>query len=251
MNTRAVSALVAIGSLLVVSSAEGAPQAARLDPLDTALDTAVEAPLAVLPTSQLAIPAFPTLPPRPVEVDKQLPWPTVIGSGLRLAPLAGKSPSKAHRRAFAELLFAEASAHFVAERYHQALDAYVLATRFWDHPSLRLGVAETLINLDRSAEAYQHLAVALGEQREPRRKRRRALRYMQRLRRSRGVVDLSCHHGKARVLVNGRLVLSGLDRAQLVLGAGVHNVLIQRSGRRPEGLQIRLEPGATLRLVLR
>lgn len=197
------------------------------------------------------IPPFPKLPPRPLEAKAQLPWQTVVSEGRHLAPI-GRVATPPHRRAFAELLYLEARAHFVAERYPQALEAYVWAARYWAHPTLRLGIAETLINLDRSAEAYQHLAVALGDGGGlSRRQRRRALRHLETLHRSRGLVDLSCHDAKARIYLNGEATLSGLARVQLVLKAGVYNVLIERIGRRPEGRQIRLEPGARLRVALR
>lgn len=201
------------------------------------------------PREEPLIPPFPAFPPRPVASKAQLPWRAVITGGQRLAPLA-RGPA-AHRRAFAELLYAEASAYFIAERYRQALAAYVLAARFWAHPTLQLGVAETLINLGRSAEAYQHLAGALGDRYLSRRQRRRALRYLETLRRSRGLVDLSCHVSRARVYLNGRATLSGPARVRLVLQAGLHNLLIERPGHRPQGLQIYLEPGAKLRVALR
>jgi hypothetical protein len=132
----------------------------------------------------------------------------------------------------AEKLFAEGNELFAQQAHAPAIEKYKAALALWDHPLIQFNLAVTLIRLDRSLEAIEHLEAALRYGEKPFKPElyQQALDYEKLLKKQVGYVSVTCGQPRVAVTLDGKhwFDCPGSKKVRVIVGE--HTVV----GERPE-----------------
>jgi hypothetical protein len=146
----------------------------------------------------------------------------------------------------AQRLLEQGNALFLRGDFRAALATYQDALRAWDHPAIRFNIGRTLIQLDRTAEAFDNLELALSHGRGALEEHvhAEAQGYLKLLRGQVSELELRCTQEGVEVSIDGRKLLSCPRVQKVRLAPGPHVVVGSRAGFIPQTLDVVLAPGA-------
>lgn len=147
-----------------------------------------------------------------------------------------ESPEQDRARA----LFAQANEKFEDNDFVAAADLYRQALSHWDRPVIRFNLAVTLIQLDRSREAFDHLEKAMVSVTDLGEREVEARNYWRLLRARLSVLIVHCDASTTCELDGTRVSSQGQP---LMLEPGSHALVAQRPGYETWTQTIVLEPG--------
>jgi hypothetical protein len=129
-------------------------------------------------------------------------------------------------------LYRAGNDEFVQSRYSQALVKYREAITHWDHPAIRYNMAVCLIEMNETLEAYEHLEAALryGEAPFDAEKYEKGVAFREQLLAKLGHVEVTCSTEKARVSLDGQLLLECPGNLRRVVLPGRHEIVARREG---------------------
>jgi hypothetical protein len=128
----------------------------------------------------------------------------------------------------------------------QAVTLYRQALVYWQHPSIQLNLAHTLILLHREAAAYETLVLAVRFGPEPLESEtdyRWAQNQIERLETLLAVVDVRCYQPDVRVSLDGQALFDSPRAVEKHLLPGRHTIVAERDGFLTETSTLELQPG--------
>ena len=135
------------------------------------------------------------------------------------------------QREKAEARLAQGNALFLDADYRGALQKYREALRHYAHPAVHFNIARALINLDRSAEAFESIEAALRYGPKPlRHLYQEARNYQLLLKAQFAELEIRCDQELVEVSMDGKPVLMCPGRKQLRVKPGRHQVVARRPG---------------------
>ena len=147
--------------------------------------------------------------------------------------------------------FQEGNASFIKDEWRTALDRYIEALAFWDHPNIRYNAAVCLIKLDRSVEAYEHMQAALrfGEAPLGPDLFRQGQTYLQMLAKTTAYIEVICKEpADVQVTIDGE-PLPRCPATKLVL-PGKHQLVTEKPGYKTERREVVAPPGGKETVVI-
>src|SRR5262245_59664312 len=145
-------------------------------------------------------------------------------------PWAAGVPAELQSKAL--LLYQQGNALFEQAKYLDALEAYQVALRSWDHPSIRYNAAVCLINLGRTVEAYDNLMAALRFGGEPLSSelQHQAQTYEAMLSAQLATLEVQCKEPAAKVSLDGSPLLECPGSKTRKVAPGHHELVAQKPG---------------------
>ena len=147
--------------------------------------------------------------------------------------------------------FQEGNASFIKDEWRTALDRYIEALAFWDHPNIRYNAAVCLIKLDRSVEAYEHMQAALrfGEAPLGPDLYKQGQTYLQMLAKTTAYIEVICKEpADVQVTIDGER-LARCPATKLVL-PGKHQIVTEKPGYKTERREVVAPPGGKETIVI-
>lgn len=166
----------------------------------------------------------------------------VITGGASAETPAASDPQKAARA-----LFDSGNERFENNDFVRASELYRQALEQWDQPVIRFNLAVTLIELDRSREAYDHLLKVVEQGAGTLGTRQAEARNYLRLLRARLSTISVTFDPAARCEIDGTEIKRG---AAIVLEPGSHTLVARRAGFEPYTRTLVLEPGGKQELAI-
>jgi tetratricopeptide (TPR) repeat protein len=166
-------------------------------------------------------------------------------------PWSAGVPADRQQQALA--LYKDGNQFFEQDQFKEALVRYEKALVLWDHPAIRYNAAICLINLDRPAEAYEHLIAAMrfGEAPLGADLYKQGQSYEKLLARQVATLEVRCSEPGAQVSLDGKSLFHGPDSARRYVPAvDAHQIVAAKPGYQTETRLIKLAPGKTTTLVI-
>jgi hypothetical protein len=148
-------------------------------------------------------------------------------------------------------VFKQGNESFVKDEWREALDLYLEALKFWDHPNIRYNAAICLIKLDRMVEAYEHMQAAMrfGDAPLGNDLFKQGETYLQILKTSTSYVEVICKQPEGvTVTVDGEQ-LAKCPETKLVK-PGKHQIVSEKPGYRTNRQEITAPPGGKETVVI-
>lgn len=171
---------------------------------------------------------------------KRKPKPAVAAPEPEVAPTPPPAQDDApwskgvtdEQKATAQARLEEGNALFLAAKHGEALAKYQAALQSWDHPAIRFNVVRALINLERPAEAYDNLELALEYGRAPLEDQvfQEAENYRLLLLGQIAELEVSCTEAGATVTLDGQELTTCPGTKSMRVLPGKHVVLARKPG---------------------
>jgi hypothetical protein len=148
-------------------------------------------------------------------------------------------------------VFKQGNESFVKDEWPKALELYIQALKFWDHPNIRYNAAICLIKLDRMVEAYAHMQAAMRFGDAPLGKDlfKQGETYLQILKSSTSYVEVICKQpGGVTVTLDGER-LDTCPGTKLVK-PGLHQVVSEKPGYRTNRQEVTAPAGGKETIII-
>ncbi|MGE5187282.1 MAG: hypothetical protein ACM31C_34780 [Acidobacteriota bacterium] len=124
------------------------------------------------------------------------------------------------------------NAQFLDKRYADALESYQKAIAAWDHPAIRFNIVRCLIQLERTVEASDNLALALKYGSAPLQEAvySEALAYQKLLANQIGELEVSCTQPDVQITLDGKRLATCPASSARRLVPGEHQLVATKNG---------------------
>lgn len=148
------------------------------------------------------------------------------------------------RRRQARELFLEGTSLLKETLFAQAEAKYLVALEHWDLPAIHYNLAIAQFNLAQNKKAYEsirralsHGVAALGMDKH------QEARNLEKLIRSQlAQLTVACEEPRAKVVLDGQLLLTGPGREDILLEAGAHQIVAKKPGYETTTMEVSISP---------
>jgi tetratricopeptide (TPR) repeat protein len=165
-------------------------------------------------------------------------WATTLSFAVAVGPVARADDKpwvtgvSEQNKAAAKLLLDRGNAKFVEKDYVAALELYKQAVASWDHPAIRFNMVRCLIQLDRTVEANENLALALKYGAAPLEEAvyAEALAYQKLLANQVATVRVRCDQAGVKIALDGEPMVECPGDQERQVKPGRHQLVGSKAG---------------------